>query len=63
MNFNRRDPLIVTGVVILLLFLLLVSVLGRMFLFLRFISLLLLVGVLVFAGIVGYRFYYKDGRP
>ncbi|HLQ31516.1 MAG TPA: hypothetical protein VK457_02415 [Chloroflexota bacterium] len=63
MNFNRRDPLIVTGVVILLLFLLLVSVLGRMFLFLRFISLLLLVGVLVFAGIVGYRFYSKDGRP
>ncbi len=59
---SRRDPLIVTGVVILLLFLMLVAVLGRMFVFLRFISLLLFVAVLVFAAIVGYRFYYKrDG--
>jgi hypothetical protein len=57
---GRRDPLVVTGVVILLLFLLMVSVLGRMFLFLRFISLMLLVAVVVFAGIVGYRFYYRD---
>ncbi len=57
---NRKDPLIVTAVVILLLFLLLVSVLGRMFLFLRFVSTLLLVAVLVLAGIAGYRFYLKD---
>ncbi len=56
----RRDPLLVTGVVILLLFLLMVSVLGRMFLFLRFISFLLLISAVVFAGIVGYRFYYRD---
>ena len=61
MSFNRRDPLIVTGVIILALFLLLVAVLGRMFLFLRFISLALLLAVLVFAGIAGYHFYYKDG--
>jgi energy-coupling factor transporter transmembrane protein EcfT len=59
---SRRDPLLVTGVVILLLFLMLVAVLGRMFLFLRFISLLLLVAILIFAGIVGYRFYYKGNR-
>ncbi len=56
----RRDPLVVTGVVILLLFMLMISVLGRMFLFLRFISFLLLIAAVVFAGIVGYRFYYRD---
>ncbi|HLG72062.1 MAG TPA: hypothetical protein VK009_16710 [Chloroflexota bacterium] len=61
MNLNRRDPLLVTGGVILLLFMLMVSVLGRMFLFLRFISLLLLVAIVVFAGIIGYRYYSKDG--
>ena len=60
MNFNRRDPLIVTGVAILLLFLLMISVLGRMFVFLRFISLMLIVAVLIFAGIIGYRYYYRD---
>lgn len=43
----------------LLLFLLMVSVLGRMFIFLRFISLLLLLALLVFAAIAGYRFYVQ----
>jgi len=57
---SRRDPLIVTAVVVLLLFLLMISVLGRMFIFLRFISTLLLLGVVVFAGILGYRHYLKD---
>lgn len=57
---NRRDPLLVTGGIIVLLFLLMVSVLGRMFVFLRFISLLLLVAIVVFAGIIGYRYYSKD---
>jgi hypothetical protein len=57
---TRRDPLLVTGIVILLLFLLLISVLARMFLFLRLVSLLLLLGVLVFGGIAGYRYYMKD---
>jgi hypothetical protein len=61
MNFNRRDPLIVTGVFMLLLFLLMISVLGRMFVFLRFVSTLLIVTVLIFVGIIGYRYYYKDG--
>ncbi|HEX6512710.1 MAG TPA: hypothetical protein VF157_10450 [Chloroflexota bacterium] len=60
---SRRDPLLVTGLIILALFLVLLSVLGRMFVFLRFISTLLLLAGLVFAGIVGYRFYYKDGKP
>ena len=59
MKLDRRDPLLVTGVVVLLLFLLLVSVLGRMFLFLRLISTLLLVGLLVLGAIIGYRFYYN----
>ncbi len=59
----KRDPVLVTGAVILLLFLLLISVLGRMFLFLRFISSLLLLGLLVLGGLIGYRFYYnKDQR-
>lgn len=57
---HRRDPLVVTGVIVLLLFLLLISVLARMFIFLRFISLLLLLGLLVFGGIAGYRYYLKD---
>ena len=57
---SRRDPLVVTGVIILLLFLLLISVLARMFIFLRFISLLLLLGLIVFGGIAGYRYYLKD---
>lgn len=59
-EMNRRDPLVVTGVIVLLLFLLLISVLARMFVFLRFISFLLLLGLLVFGGIVGYRYYLKD---
>lgn len=58
---NRRDPLFVAGVIVLLLFLLLVSVLGRMFLFLRFVSMLLLLSSLVFIGIAGYRYYYRKG--
>ena len=58
---SRRDPLVVAGVIILLLFVLLLSVLGRMLVFLRFISTLLLLAGLVFAGIIGYRLYYKDG--
>ena len=61
MKLDRRDPLVVAGIVVLLLFLLLVSVLGRMLLFLRFISTLLLLGLLVLAAIVGYRVYYRDG--
>lgn len=64
MKLDRRDPVLVAGVIVLLLFLLLVSVLGRMFLFLRFISTLLLIGLLVLGALIGYRFYYnKDGRP
>ena len=59
MKPDRRDPLLVTSVVVLLLLLLLVSVLGRMFLFLRLISTLLLVGLLVLGAIIGYRFYYN----
>ena len=63
MKLDRRDPLLVTGVIVVLLFVLLVSVLGRMLLFLRFISTLLLVGLLVLGAIVGWRFYYnKDER-
>jgi hypothetical protein len=38
-----------------------ISVLGRMFVFLRFVSTLLIVTVLIFVGIIGYRYYYKDG--
>ena len=64
MKLDRRDPVLVTGVIILLLFVLLVSVLGRMFLFLRFVSTLLLLGLLVLGGLIGYRLYYKkDERP
>ncbi|MFI5266458.1 MAG: hypothetical protein ACHQ7M_03680, partial [Chloroflexota bacterium] len=59
MKLDRRDPLLVTGVIVLLLFLMLVSVLGRMFIFLRLISTLLLVGLLVLGAIIGYRFYYN----
>lgn len=63
-KLDRRDPLLVTGVIVLLLFLLLVSVLGRMFLFLRLISTLLLVGLVVLGALIGYRLYYgKDERP
>jgi hypothetical protein len=62
-KLDRRDPVLVAGVIVLLLFLLLVSVLGRMFLFLRFVSTLLLLGLLVLGGLIGYRFYYnKDER-
>ena len=60
MNLNRRDPLFVTGVILLMLFLLMISVLGRMFLFLRFVSTLVVVVALIFAGIIGYRYYSKD---
>ena len=56
---NRRDPLVVMGFVVVALLLLMMSVLGRMFLFLRFVSVLLLVGLLVLGLIIGYRFYYK----
>ena len=63
MKLDRRDPVLVAGVIVLLLFLLMVSVLGRMFLFLRFISTLLLLGLLVLGGLIAYRFYYtKDER-
>jgi hypothetical protein len=58
-KLNRRDPLLVSGVFVLLLFVLMVSVLARMFVFLRFISALLLIAILVFGGIVGYRFYVQ----
>ena len=64
MKLDRRDPVLVAGAIVVLLFLLLVSVLGRMFLFLRFVSTLLLLGLLVLGGLIGYRFYYhKDERP
>ena len=56
---SRKDPLVITGVIVLLLFLLLISVLARMFLFLRFLSFLLILGLLVFGGIAGYRYYLK----
>jgi hypothetical protein len=56
---DRRDPLVVTGAIVALLFLFLVSMLGRMFLFLRLISTLLLIGLLVLGAIIGYRFYYN----
>jgi hypothetical protein len=56
---DRRDPLLVTGAIVALLFLFLVSMLGRMFLFLRLISTLLLIGLLVLGAIIGYRFYYN----
>jgi len=58
-RFNRRDPLFVSGLVVLLLLVLMVSVLGRMFVFLRFVSSLLLLSLLVFAAIAGYRFYVQ----
>lgn len=57
---KRRDPLVVTGLVILLLFLLMISVLGRMFIFLRFVSTLLVVALLLFAAIAGVRLYLRD---
>lgn len=63
MSLSRRDPLVVTGVVIVGLVLLMISVLGRMFVFLRFVSVLLFLGIAVFAAIIGYRFYSRDGRP
>ncbi|HVA24869.1 MAG TPA: hypothetical protein VMW62_10800 [Chloroflexota bacterium] len=63
MKLDRRDPLLVTGVIVLLLFVLLVSVLGRMFLFLRLISTLLLLGLLALGAIIGYRFYYNKDDP
>ena len=63
MKLDRRDPLLVTGVFVILLFLLMVSVLGRMFVFLRLISMLLLVGLVVLGAIIGYRFYYNKDEP
>ena len=60
MKGSRRDPLFVTGAVIALLFLLLVSVLGRMFVFLRVITTLLLLAVILFAVIAGARVYFRD---
>ena len=64
MKLDRRDPLVVSGVLVLLLFLLLVSVLGRMLLFLRFVSVLLLFALLALGAVVAYRVYYsKDERP
>mgnify|MGYP001409920546 FL=1 len=59
MKVNRRDPLFVTGAIIALLFLLLVSVLGRMFVFLRVITTLLLLAVVLFAVIAGARVYFR----
>ena len=58
----KRDPLVVSGAAVLILFLLMLSVLGRMFVFLRFISVLLLVAVTVFAALLGARFYLRDDR-
>ena len=49
-----------SGVIVLLLFLLMVSVLGRMFIFLRFITLLLLIALVVFGAIVGIRLYFRN---
>jgi hypothetical protein len=63
MKLDRRDPLLVTGGLVLLLFLLMLSVLGRMFIFLRLITTLLLVGLLAMGAIIAYRFYYnRDER-
>ena len=63
MKLGRRDPLVVTGVLVLLLFLLLVSVLGRMLLFLRFVSVLLLFALLALGAVVAYRVYYGKDEP
>jgi len=60
MKLDRRDPLVVTGAAILVLFLLMISVLGRMFVFLRAVSLLLLVAVAIFAALAGARYYLRD---
>ncbi|MBV8086215.1 MAG: hypothetical protein JO247_15520 [Chloroflexi bacterium] len=56
---KRRDPLLVSGLVVLLLFVFMLSVLGRMLVFLRVVSGLLLVALLIFGGIAGYRFYLQ----
>ncbi|HEU0167935.1 MAG TPA: hypothetical protein VFS62_09180 [Chloroflexota bacterium] len=58
----KRDPLVVSGAAVLVLFLLMLSVLGRMFVFLRVISVLLLLAVLVFAALLGARVYLRDER-
>lgn len=62
MKLNRRDPLVITGAFVLLLLLLMISVLGRMVLFLRFVSGLLVLSVLLFAGIAGLRLYLRNQR-
>ena len=59
MRPKRRDPLLVSGVVVLLVFVLMISVLSRMFIFLRFVTGLLLLALLVFGGIAGYRLYLQ----
>ena len=56
---NRRDPLFISGLIVILLLILTVSVIGRMFVFVRLMSTLLLLATLVFSGIVAFR-VYKD---
>ena len=56
---NRRDPLVVSGLVVLLILLLMLSVIGRMVVFMRFMSALLVLATLVFGGIVAFRVYFK----
>ena len=60
MKSKRRDPLFSLGLLIALLFGLMVLVLARMVVFLRFVSTLLLLCVLVFAAVVCFRVYVKD---
>ncbi len=62
MKLSRRDPLVITGIIVVLLVLLLISVLGRMFLFLRFISGLLVLAIVLFACIAGARLYLRSDR-
>ncbi len=58
-TLNRRDPLFISGLVVVLLFVLMLSVTFRALLFMRFMSMLLLVATLIFAGIIAFRVYFK----
>lgn len=60
MKSKRRDPLFTLGILIVLLLGFMVSVLARMFVFLRFVSALLLLCVLVFAAVICFRVYVRD---
>ena len=57
---SRRDPLVISGTIVLLLFLFFVSALSRLVFFLRFFSVLLFLAVLSFAAIAAVGFYFKE---